>query len=62
MYPSILKDEIHTSVFLNQAAKKCLELGQIKQKKLLKNSFLIHREMRISEAFMKLLPEMKFKD
>ena len=56
------KDESHTSVFLNQAAKKCLELGQIKQKKLLKNSFLIHREMRISEAFMKLLPEMKFKD
>ena len=56
------KDESHTSVFLNQAAKKCSELGQIEQKRLLKNTFLTHREMGISEAFMKLLPEMKFKD
>ena len=56
------KDESGTSTFLNQAARKCAELGQIEQKRCMKNTFLTHREMGISEAFMKLLPEMRFKE
>ena len=56
------KDESGTSAFLKLAAKNIKELGHIEQKRQLKNVFLTHRQIGISEAFMKILPEMRFKD
>ena len=56
------KDESGTSTFLNLAAKKCSEMSPTDQKRHLKNVFLTHRQMGICEAFMKILPEMRFKD
>ena len=44
------------------AAKRISELGHKDQKRQLKNVFLTHRQIGISEAFMKILPEMRFKD
>ena len=56
------KDESGTSAFLSIAAKKCSEMCQTDLKRHLKNVFLTHRQMGICEAFMKILPEMRFKD
>ena len=56
------KDESRTSAFLSIAAKKCSEMCQTDLKRHLKNVFLTHRQMGICEAFMKILPEMRFKD
>ena len=41
------KDESGTSPFLRMAAKKCSEMGQLDQKRHLKNVFLTHRQMGI---------------
>ena len=37
-------------------------MGLTEQKRCLKSVFLTHRQMGISEAFMKILPEMRLKD
>ena len=34
---------------------------KVDQKRCLKNTFLTNRQMGITEAFMKILPEMRFK-
>ena len=47
---------------LKKAAKQCSEMGANEQKRCLKSVFLTHRQMGICEAFMKILPEIRFKD
>jgi hypothetical protein len=47
---------------LKTAAKKCSDLGLTQQKRCLKNVFLTNRQMGISEAYIKLLPEFRLKD
>ena len=47
---------------LKMAAKKTAELSETQQKRHLKNIFLSNRQMGISEAFMKILPENRMKD
>ena len=56
------KDESGTTSFLNLAAKQCSEMGLTEQKRCIKSVFLTHRQMGISEAYMKILQEMRFKD
>ena len=56
------KDESGTSNLLKIAAKHCSEMSSTDQKRCIKNVFLKNRQMGISEAFMKLLPENKLKD
>ena len=51
------KDESGTTRLLKMASKQCADQGLIQQKRCLKNVFLTNRQMGISEAFMKLLPE-----
>ena len=56
------KDESGTSNLLKVAAKQTSEMAETNQKRHLKNVFLANRQMGISEAFMKLLPENHLKD
>ena len=56
------KDESGTSNLLRVAAKQTSEMAETNQKRHLKNVFLANRQMGISEAFMKLLPENHLKD
>ena len=56
------KDESGTSNLLKKAAKVTSEMNDTQQKRHLKNVFLANRQMGISEAFMKLLPENRLKD
>merc|ERR1719233_702505 len=56
------KDESGTSGLLKMAAKHTSEMKEPDQKRHLKNVFLANRQMGISEAFMKLLPENRLKD
>ena len=37
-------------------------MGATEQQRCLKSVFLTHRQMGICEAFMKILPEIRFKD
>ena len=56
------KDESGTSSLLKMAAKLCSELEITLQKRHLKNTFLKNRQIGISEAFMRILPEFRLKD
>ena len=56
------KDESGTSMLLVQASKQIKNLPRRDQLKEMKNKFLTHRQMGISEAFMKILPEMRLKN
>ena len=56
------KDESGTTRLLKMASKQCADQGLIQQKRCMKNVFLTNRQMGISEAFMKLLPENRLKD
>ena len=56
------KDESGTSSFLAEASKQIKALPIKDQKRCIKNVFLTHRQMGLSEAFMKIFPDMKLKD
>ena len=56
------KDESGTSLFLAEASKQIKNLPEKDKKRSIKNVFLTHRQMGLSEALMKILPEMRFKD
>ena len=56
------KDESGTSSFLSEAAKQIKNLTVKDQKRCLKNVFLTHRQMGLSEAFMKIFPDIRLKD
>ena len=56
------KDESGTSSFLAEASKQIKTLPILDQRKCIKNVFLTHRQMGVSEAFMKIFPEIKLKD
>ena len=45
-----------------EAAKNSKNLPQEKQRRLLKDVFLTHREMGIFEAYMKIFPNMQMKN
>ena len=49
-------------MLLVQASKQMKNLPRREQLKEMKNTFLTHRQMGISEAFMKILPDMKLKN
>ena len=56
------KDESGTSSLLKMAAKLCSELEISQQKRHLKNTFLKNRQIGISEAFLRIIPEFRLKD
>ena len=56
------KDESGTSRLLKMAAKVCSELELTQQKRHIKNTFLTNRQIGISEAYMRILPEFRLKD
>ena len=56
------KDESGTSSFLTEASKQIKNLPVKDQKRCIKNVFLTHRQMGLSEAFMKIFPEIRLKD
>ena len=56
------KDESGTSSFLAEASKQIKALPIMDQRKCIKNVFLTHRQMGVSEAFMKIFPEIRLKD
>merc|ERR1711954_632096 len=56
------KDESGTSSFLSEAAKQIKNLPVKDQKRCIKNVFLTHRQMGLSEAFMKIYPDIRLKD
>ena len=56
------KDESGTSSFLAEAAKQIKNLPVKDQRRCIKNVFLTHRQMGLSEAFMKIFPDIRFKD
>ena len=56
------KDESGTSSFLTEASKQIKNLPVKDQKRCIKNVFLTHRQMGLSEAFMKIYPEIRLKD
>ena len=56
------KDDTGTTTFLLEAAKNSKNLPQEKQRRLLKDVFLTHREMGIFEAYMKIFPNMQMKN
>ena len=56
------KDESGTSSFIAEASKQINALPIKDQKRCIKNVFLTHRQMGLSEAFMKIFPDMKLKD
>lgn len=56
------KDDTGTTSFLIEAAKKSSNLSSEQQRRCLKSLFLTHRQIGISEAFMKIFPEMRMKD
>ena len=56
------KDESGTSKFLAEASKQIQALPIKDQKRCIKNVFLTHRQMGLSEAFMKIFPDIKLKD
>ena len=56
------KDESGTSAFLAEASKQIKALPIKDQRRCIKNVFLTHRQMGLSEAFMKIFPEIRLKD
>ena len=56
------KDESGTSSFLAEASKQIKNLPVKDQQRCIKNVFLTHRQMGLSEAFMKIFPEIRLKD
>ena len=56
------KDESGTSSFLAEASKQIKKLPVKEQKRCIKNVFLTHRQMGLSEAFMKIFPDIRLKD
>ena len=56
------KDESGTSKFLAEASKQIQALPIKDQRRCIKNVFLTHRQMGLSEAFMKIFPDIKLKD
>ena len=56
------KDESGTTSFLAEASKQIKALPIKDQQRSLKHVFLTHRQMGISEAFMKILPEITLKN
>ena len=56
------KDESGTSSFLAEASKQIKNLPVKDQKRCIKNVFLTHRQMGLSEAFMKIFPDIRLKD
>ena len=55
-------DESGTKGFLAEASKQIKALPIKDQQRCMKHVFLTHRQMGISEAFMKILPEMTLKN
>ena len=56
------KDESGTSAFLAEASKQIKALPIKDQRRCIKNVFLTHRQMGLSEAIMKIHPDIKLKD
>ena len=56
------KDESGTSSFLADASKQIKNLPVKDQQRCIKNVFLTHRQMGLSEAFMKIFPDIRLKD
>ena len=56
------KDESGTTSFLAEASKQIKNLPVKDQKRCIKNVFLTHRQMGLSEAIMKIFPEIRLKD
>ena len=56
------KDESGTSLLLAEASKQIKSLPQKDQKRSIKNVFLTHRQMGLSEALMKIFVDMRLKD
>ena len=56
------KDDTGTTTFLLEAAKNVKNMPQEKQRRLLKDVFLTHRQMGIFEAYMKIFPNMQMKN
>ena len=56
------KDESGTSLFLAEASKQIKNLPEKDKKRYIKNVFLTHRQMGLSEAYMKIFPDMRLKD
>ena len=56
------KDESGTSKFLAEASKQIQALPIKDQRRCIKNVFLTHRQMGLSEAYMKIFPDIKLKD
>ena len=56
------KDESGTSSFLSEASKQIKNLPVKDQQRCIKNVFLTHRQMGLSEAFMKIFPDIRLKD
>ena len=56
------KDESGTSSFLADASKQIKALPLKDQQRCIKNVFLTHRQMGVSEAYMKIFPDIRLKD
>jgi hypothetical protein len=56
------KDESGTSKFLAEASKQIQALPIKDKKRCIKNVFLTHRQMGLSEAYMKIFPDIKLTD
>ena len=56
------KDESGTTRFLAEASKQIKDIPIKDQKRCIKNVFLTHRQMGLSEAYMKIFPDMNLKD
>ena len=56
------KDESNTTKFLAEASKQIKNLPFKEQQRRIKNVFLTHRQMGLSEAYVKIFPDMRLKD
>ena len=56
------QDKSNTTKFLIEASKQIKNLPFKDQQRRIKNVFLTHRQMGLSEAYVKIFPDMKLKD